>query len=263
MRSKKGMSASALVVVALFAVFGLATGQISVDDLAGELLGNSSSSSSSNASSEGSSNVASSPAPGSSQVGGAPELTVAEAREALSGLEISASGSMAGYSREDFDHWENAADYGWSIPSYVEDPGSCDVRDATLIRDGSNVEVGEYCEVGSGEWADPYTGKTLTDPADLDGEHVVPLANAFRSGAASWSEAKKAEYANDPTVVAATDDGENQSKGDKGPEAWQPPYEGSHCSYAARWVQIKDEWALSITSSEKAALSEMLAGCGS
>lgn len=257
MRSKKGVSASALAVVALFAVFGLATGEISVDDLAGELLGSSSSSSS-----EGSSNVASSPAPGSSQVGGAPQLTAAAARDALSRLEVSRAGSMAGYSREEFAHWEDAREYGWSIPSYVQDPGSCDVRDATLIRDGSGVEVGEYCDVGSGEWADPYTGQTLSDPSDLDGEHVVPLANAFRSGAASWSEEKKAAYANDPVVVAATDDGENQSKGDKGPEAYQPPYEGSHCSYGKRWVQIKDQWSLSITSAEKSALQQMLAGCG-
>lgn len=257
MRSRKGMSASALVVVALLAVFGLATGQISVDDLAGQLLGGGSSSSSSSEDS----NVASTPAPGSSQVGGAPELSATEATDALSGLQVLGAGSMAGYSREDFDHWEDAQEYGWYVPSYVEDPGSCDVRDATLIRDGSNVEVGEYCEVQSGEWADPYTGRTLTDPSDLDGEHLVPLANAFRSGAASWAEAKKVDYANDPVVVAATDDGENQSKGDRGPQAWQPPYEGSHCSYAKRWVQIKAQWSLSVTSAEKSALEGMLSGC--
>lgn len=261
MRSKKGMSASAIVVVALFAVFGLATGQVSVDDLTGELMGSSSSSSSEGSSSEGSSNVASSPAPGSSQVGGAPELSAAEAGDALSSLEVSSDGSMAGYSREEFEHWEDAQEYGWSVPSYVEDPGSCDTRDATLLRDGSDVEVGEYCDVGSGEWADPLTGQTLTDPSEVDIDHIVPLANAYRSGAADWSGAEKAEYANDSLVLAATDDGENQSKGDKGPEAYRPPYEGSHCSYAKRWVQIKDRFGLSVDQPEKAALEQMLSGC--
>jgi hypothetical protein len=53
------------------------------------------------------------------------------AGKALEKLEVSPPGSMAGYDREEFPHWSEAEEFGWRVPD-----GSCDVRDATLIRDG-------------------------------------------------------------------------------------------------------------------------------
>ncbi|MDQ3590168.1 MAG: HNH endonuclease family protein, partial [Actinomycetota bacterium] len=125
-------------------------------------------------------------------------------------------GSMAGYSRERFPHWSDAEEFGWDVQDT-----SCDVRDAALIRDGKNVHVGEGCDVTSGEWLDPYTGRTYTDPAEIDIDHVVPLANAWRSGASSWGEARREQYANDQQVLLSAEDNANQEKGDKGPEAWK------------------------------------------
>lgn len=82
-------------------------------------------------------------------------------QQKLNSLTVKAAGSMTGYSRDRFDHWSNAEDYGWRIPSFVAHPGSCDVRDAALMRDGRGAEkVGRYCAVNSGTWFDPYTGKT-------------------------------------------------------------------------------------------------------
>ena len=61
----------------------------------------------------------------------------------------------------------------------------------------------------------------MTDSPEVDIDHVVPLANAWRSGAssASWRKADREAYANDPKVLLSVDDAANQAKGDKGPEA--------------------------------------------
>jgi hypothetical protein len=103
----------------------------------------------------------------------------------------------------------------------------------------------------------------LTDSSEGDIDHVVPLANAWRSGASSaaWSIADREEYANDPEVLLSADDAANQIKGDKGPEAWKPLNRNYWCEYARRWIWIKSDWVLSINPNEKKALNEMLATC--
>lgn len=189
---------------------------------------------------------------GGSAVGGDP----ATARTSLEELPVSEPGSMAGYSREKFDHWSNAREFGWEVPEK-----SCDVRDAALIRDGEDVVVGSGCKVESGSWLDPYTTETYTDPQDIDIDHVVPLANAWRSGASSWSDEEREAYANAPDVLLSVEDDANQEKGDKGPEAWKPPNEGIWCDYAVRWIGIKSDYGLSANPEEKDALSEMLDTC--
>ena len=112
-----------------------------------------------------------------------------------------------------------------------------------------------------GEWLDPYTGRTYTDPSEIDIDHVVPLANAWRSGASSWGEARREQYANDPQVLLSAEDNANQEKGDKGPEAWKPPIRTIWCDYAIRWVDIKASYHLSVNQQEKAALEQMLGTC--
>ena len=117
------------------------------------------------------------------------------------------------------------------------------------------------CKVISGEWYDPYTTNTYTDPQEIDIDHVVPLANAWRSGASGWSDAKRERFANVPSSLLSVDDGQNASKGDRGPEAWKPPRSAYHCTYATKWVGVKYSWKLSVTSAEKSALRQMLTSC--
>jgi hypothetical protein len=200
------------------------------------------------------------PTTGTATAAGAPPPPSAERALSLLGeLTVAPPGSMAGYSREEFPHWaSDAASYGWSEPD-----GSCDVRDAALIRDGKGVQIDEDCSITARTWLDPYTGQTLTDSSEVDIDHVVPLANAWRSGASSaaWSTADREEYANDPEVLLSADDAANQIKGDKGPEAWKPPNRDYWCEYARRWIWIKSDWDLSVNPNEKTALNEMLAMC--
>jgi hypothetical protein len=200
------------------------------------------------------------PATAPSTATGAPRPpSVGDALSMLEALAVAPSGSMAGYSREEFPHWaSDAVSYGWTEPD-----GSCDVRDSALIRDGEGVQIDSECSITAGTWLDPYTGQTLTDSSEVDIDHVVPLANAWRSGASSagWSTADREAYANDPEVLLSADDAANQAKGDKGPEAWKPPNRDYWCEYARRWVWIKSDWDLTVNPNEKTALNEMLATC--
>jgi hypothetical protein len=179
-----------------------------------------------------------------------------EASVNLEELKVEQPGSMSGYSREEFPHWSRASDFGWDPPQ-----DSCDVREAALIRDGEDVEVGRGCKVTSGSWYDPYTDQTFTDPQDIDTDHVVPLAEAWRSGASSWNDDQLERYANDPEVLLSVEDNANESKGDKDPAAWKPPNEEEWCDYAQRWVSIKAEYDLSVDEEEKETLEQMLGDC--
>lgn len=180
-----------------------------------------------------------------------------QASEALRNLSVSEPGSMSGYSRESFKHWSDAQENGWDAPSK-----SCDARDAALIRDGKDVKVeNKSCKISSGQWPDPYTKKTLSDPKSVDIDHVVPLAEAWRSGASSWNDSQRERYANDPDVLLSVEAAANRAKGDKDPAAWKPPNEEEWCDYARRWIEIKAKYSLSVDEAEKTALQEMLGSC--
>lgn len=92
---------------------------------------------------------------------------------------------------------------------------------------------------------------------------MVPLSNAWKSGAASWTTAQRQAYANDltnPQLLAVTDN-VNESKGDSGPEDWKPPLASYYCTYARMWIKVKSVYALTVTSAEKTALTSMLGTC--
>lgn len=164
------------------------------------------------------------------------------------------------YDRDDFPHWRDADDYGWT-----GDPNTyCDAREAALVRDGRNVRVdSDTCEVTAGTWRDPYTGRTITDPSDLDVDHVVPLAAAYRAGADTWTEQRRTRYANNPGVVLAVSGSANRSKGDQTPAEWRPSSRAAWCSYGSRWAAVKHRWRLAYESqAEKRATIRLLNRCG-
>ena len=159
------------------------------------------------------------------------------------------------YDRDEWRHWS-------------DEDGDCqNARQETLIAESAvavSFQTGDRCRVASGSWVGPYTGEEVYDPGDLDVDHVVPLANAHRSGAWAWDRERKRDYANSLAYdnhLMATTRSANRSKGAKGPEEWRPPLEDYWCSYAIDWATIKDQWGLTVTEAEYAALSEMLATC--
>ncbi len=151
---------------------------------------------------------------------------------------------------------------------WTDADGDCqNTRQEVLIAE-SVVPVwftnSQQCTVAGGRWIDPYSGTVVTTPSALDIDHMVPLANAYYSGAWTWGAARREAYANNlayPDHLIAVTSSANRSKGDKGPDEWRPPRQADWCTYAIDWVTIKATWALSVTTSERAALEDMLAAC--
>lgn len=176
--------------------------------------------------------------------------TTASANSLLAGLTVKAQGTQDGYSRDLFPHW-------------ITISGACNTRETVLKRDGTNVVTDSACASTSGTWKSPYDGASWTAASDVDIDHMVPLSNAWKSGAASWTTAQRQAFANDltnPQLLAVTDS-VNSAKGDKGPEDWKPPLSSYYCTYAKMWIKVKSVYSLTITSAEKTALTSMMGTC--
>jgi hypothetical protein len=175
----------------------------------------------------------------------APASTAADLAE----LTVAKAGSMKGYRRDKFPTWRKTG-------------SNCDVRDSVLKRDGTKVKT-SGCNVVAGTWKSVYDGQVLNSPTKVDIDHLVPLANAWRSGASAWTADRREDFANDlddPQLVAVSASS-NRSKGDQDPSTWKPTATSEWCEYAEDWVAVKTAWKLTVTATEKSALEEMLETC--
>jgi hypothetical protein len=189
-------------------------------------------------------------AAGPASTAAAPPIAPAQARTELAALRIAVRGTMDGYSREKFPHWDKA-------------DGACDTREQVLKRDGKNVSVDSQCAARSGTWVSAYDGETWTKASDVDIDHMVPLGQAWISGAKSWTTERREQFANDlvrPQLHAVTDN-LNEQKSDQAPDAWKPPLVSYWCAYATDWIVVKRNYGLTITVPEKTALETMLGHC--
>jgi len=179
---------------------------------------------------------------------GIPSATTAKSE--LASLAVKADGSQTGYSRDKFPHWINQS-------------GSCDTREEVLKRDGTGVTVDSSCQPTAGRWYSVYDSTWVNDSSDVDIDHIVPLSEAWKSGASAWTTAKRQEFANNLTIsqLIAVTASSNRSKGDKDPSAWKPPNTSVHCIYAREWIWVKYTYKLSLQSAEKTALTQMLGTC--
>lgn len=176
-------------------------------------------------------------------------VSAATARGYLGQLAVKTE-NRTGYSRDLFPHW-------------ITISGACNTRETVLKRDGSGVVTDSACAATSGTWYSPYDGATWHAASDLDIDHVVPLAEAWDSGASAWTTAQRQAFANDltrPQLIAVTDS-VNQAKGDKDPAEWLPSVTGYRCTYVRAWVQVKYYYNLAVDSAEKTALTNVLNGC--
>lgn len=204
-----------------------------------------------------------------SQVGTVPGTTAAaqlklgltgtstEAKSDLAKLTVKQADSMDGYDRSLFPHWRDASTWGWPVAPNDD----CNARNAALYRDGEDVQMSSTCTKLTGTWIDPYGDGKYDAASDIDIDHIVPLGDAWATGADSWDTQTRTRYANDPLVMVSSKDTLNQSKGDRDPSEWKPPNTDAYCLYATRWVLVKDKYNLWVTSSEKSALDTMLATC--
>ena len=126
------------------------------------------------------------------------------------------------YSRKKYDHW-------------IDEDRDCQkTRSEILIRDSlSKVKFykRKRCNVKSGKWKCPLTGRTYTSAKKVSIDHLVPLKHAHYKGAYKWSYSKKRKFANDPSNLLVTQMKANKDKGHKGPVKWKPYHKPSWCMY--------------------------------
>jgi hypothetical protein len=173
--------------------------------------------------------------------------------EALLGqLRVAPEADGGSYDRELFGDWRTV--------------DGCTTRERVLIEESlSPPQVDPFgCKVIAGDWVSVYDGAETSDPTDLEIDHLVPVREAWVSGASAWGEGRRVAFYNDMgfagSLVAVTSKS-NQAKGASDPSDWRTPRAEARCRYAWDWVQVKLRWDLSADADEVAALEDMLAGC--
>lgn len=180
----------------------------------------------------------------------AAEEAVAELIERLRPLVAAPDPNAPDYDRDHFAGWLDA-------------DGDCvNTRHEILQEEAAGFSMNaEGCAVASGEWFDPYTDRTYTNPRDLDVDHVVALADAWVSGAWRWADEVLDRFSNDLGNLNAIAAGENRSKSAKGPAQYSPSAPGARCDYLVQYATVKIRWELSITPQDFDVVSAGLRAC--
>lgn len=192
----------------------------------------------------------------------------ASALQQLAAIPVKGRAPMTGYSRDQFG------------AAWTDDNGArgghnqCDTRDDVLGAQLTEVRKSGRCIVIAGNLADPYTGRSIAFAygvckagqrsgcsAAVQIDHIVPLGDAWQTGAQQLSMAKRVTLANDPDNLQATDGPTNAAKGDGDYATWKPPNRAFWCTYASRQVLIKREYGLWVTQPEHDALADTLKNC--
>lgn len=146
-----------------------------------------------------------------------------------------------------------------------QDTTCYNTRAKVLIRDSATPVIfaaDNACSVDKGQWNDPYGGKVLTDAkAEIQIDHMIPLKNAYISGAYRWDYKARCLYANylgENYHLISVDGMENQRKGDKAPDQFMPLNKQYSCTYLKNWLSVKTLWGLEMTAGEAKAISQLL-----
>ncbi|MBX3315119.1 MAG: HNH endonuclease [Actinobacteria bacterium] len=141
----------------------------------------------------------------------------------------------------------------------------CNTRELVLAEEsGPGLVVDDRCRPVAGSWTSIYDGMVTSDAADLEIDHVVPLAEAWRTGAATWTAERREAFANDlddPGTLVAVSSRSNRSKQDSTPAGWLPDSVEGRCWFVEDWVRVKYRWGLTVAPDEKVAITQVLAGC--
>lgn len=175
------------------------------------------------------------------------------AMDALNKLVVADEADSDAYDRDLFNHWTTKNSTG------------CDTRYAVLVEESLSKAVTSGCKVVSGEWKSAYDGKTITDPKTIDIDHMIPLKEAWESGASKWDSQARESYANDlssPESLVAVTAASNRSKSDRDPAGYLPTDASNLCSYVTKWISVKTRWNFTIDAQEKSEMKTVLDKCG-
>jgi hypothetical protein len=149
------------------------------------------------------------------------------------------------------------------------DRNGCDTRNDVLSRDLTSVVKSGTCTVMTGTIVSPYTSATISfvrgaaTSALVQIDHVVPLANAWQTGAQQLSQAQRVSLANDPLNLLAVDGRSNEQKSDGDTATWLPANKAFRCRYVARQISVKATYGLWVTPAERDAMTRILDTCPS
>lgn len=150
------------------------------------------------------------------------DTVTAPVRDLLADLPVHAE-DRTGYERSKFKHWIDA------------DKDGCNTRAEVLKAEAVIAPTqGSNCTLSGGRWYSPYDDRYLDGPRGLDIDHLVPLAEAWDSGAFAWTAGERQAYANDlgdDRALIAVSAASNRSKADQDPSTWLPPAVGYRCAY--------------------------------
>ena len=108
----------------------------------------------------------------------------------------------------------------------------------------------------------PYTGTCFASARETDIEHIVAASEAHDSGLCAADVATKARFARDlRNLTLAAPEVNRFEKSGKDASEWLPAR--NRCWFAARVVEVRRAYGLTIDRREAAALDRILAGCAS
>lgn len=105
-----------------------------------------------------------------------------------------------------------------------------------------------------------YDAECYTSADEVDGDHLVAIAEAWRSGGAGWSDSRWEQFDGDLANMAVmTDDLNQHEKSDKDVTGWVPSHDV--CQFVGVVVDVKTKYDLAVDSAEKDALLELAGKC--
>ncbi len=186
-----------------------------------------------------------------------PAQSTASALDQLRLLPIKGRAPQTGYDRE-----------GQFGPAWLDvDSNGCDTRNDILLRDLDDAVVDDRCRVLTGQLIDPFSGDTIdfqrgeSTSVLIQIDHVVPLSNAWQTGAAQLDQSTRLRLANEPLNLIAVQGRLNAQKGDGDAATWLPPRREFWCEYVARQVGVKSHYGLWVTQPEFDRIEKILKGC--
>jgi hypothetical protein len=159
-----------------------------------------------------------------------------------------------GYSRTLFRHW-------------IDVDRDCQNARAEVLIQESFAPVTfttvNNCTVATGSWLSYMDNRNFTSASSVSIDHTVALAEAWDSGAHSWTAAEREAFANDlgdSRSLVAVSTSINSSKSDNDPTQWLPAFDV--CRYINDWIAVKLRWGLSVDTNERSTLLSRVQSCG-
>ncbi|WP_448205305.1 hypothetical protein [Azospirillum sp. sgz302134] len=185
--------------------------------------------------------------------------SAADAQQWSSRAPTAAPGWLPRVEAEHRDGYNSGAWGGW------EQLSKCSSMRDQLLAQTSEVPAvfsPDRCTVIAGRWTDPYTGASLTNPADIDIDHIVSIQEMHGSGGWRWSPAAKKAAYNDTYNVAVVAKRVIDAKGGKDIAGWQPSNNAARCAYVERYLAVKRKYDLAVDPREARTLQALVTSCG-